>query len=392
VPAARAEARDKARDKARANSRATIALLWLLLASVPLVCLELLGFALTKVAPDLFDQRQSFLESLRADDLERFKQSVASNTLGWDNPAGPQPTRNCVGEEITYTHSIDRIRLHGSTPSDAIILVAGDSYAHGDEVADYATYPAELERLLAVPVVNLGVGGYGPEQALLKLEGMIDRFPKARVAVLSIMYENTRRMVNSYRPVYYPDTGMRFGFKPFMRDGALHGLIGGDPFRDLPALLKAADDAFANDFWARPRPQFPFAVSAIRAIAAPAFWVPALDSKFISIDIPQHRVFYSLPGIKQSLRALYDRFAGFAQSRKLHPVVAFIPPYQQDHTSGLIGIAAATDEQRRRISFVNVGDDFDWSRFFRGCHPSADGYAMIAAGVARIVRPLLADR
>jgi lysophospholipase L1-like esterase len=36
------------------------------------------------------------------------------------------------------------------------------------------------------------------------------------------------------------------------------------------------------------------------------------------------------------------------------------------------------------------GDDFDWSRFFRGCHPSADGYAMIAAGVARIVRPLLA--
>jgi hypothetical protein len=56
----------------------------------------------------------------------------------------------------------------------------------------------------------------------------------------------------------------------------------------------------------------------------------------------------------------------------------------------LIGIAAATDEQRQRISFVNVGDDFDWSRFFRGCHPSADGYAMIAAGVARIVRPLLA--
>ena len=37
--------------------------------------------------------------------------------------------------------------------------------------------------------------------------------------------------------------------------------------------------------------------------------------------------------------------------------------------------------QRRRVTFVNVGDDFDWSRFFRGCHPSADGYAMIAAEV-----------
>ena len=376
---------------ARAKARATIALLWLLLAAVPLVCLELLGFALTKVVPDLFDQRQPFLESLQADDLERFKQSVASNTLGWDNPASDaRRTRNCVGEEITYTHNADRVRLHGSTPSDAVILVAGDSYTHGDEVADHATYPAELERLLAVPVANLGVGGYGPEQALLKLEGLIDRFPKARVAVLSIMYENTRRMVNSYRPVYYRDTGMRFGFKPFMRDGALHGLVGGDPFRDLPALRKAADDAFDSDFWARPRPQFPYAVSAIRAIVAPAFWVPALDGELIRLDSPQHRVFYSLPGIKQNLRALYDRFAGFAQRRNLRPVVAFIPPYQQDHSSGLIGIAAATDEQRRRISFVNVGDDFDWSRFFRGCHPSADGYAMMAAGVARIVRPLLA--
>jgi len=301
-----------------------ISLFWILVAAVPLVCLELLGFALTKVAPDLFDQRQPFLQSLQTDDLERFKQSVASNTLGWDNPA------------------------------------------------------------------NLGVGGYGPEQALLKLEGLVDRFAKARVAVLSIMYENTRRMVNSYRPVYYRDTGVRFGFKPFMRDGTLHGLVGGDPFRDLAALLKAADDTFDHDFWARPRPQFPFALSAIRAIAAPAFWVPALDGELIRLDIPQHRVFSSLPSIKENLRALYDRFASFAQRHNLHPVVAFIPPYQQDHTSGRIGIAAATDEQRRRISFVNVGDDFDWSRFCRGCHPSADGYAMMAAGVARIVHPLLA--
>ena len=375
---------------ARAKARATIALFWILAAAAPLLCLELLGFALTKVLPSLFDQRQPFLASLQADDLERFKQSVASNTLGWDNPAGgARPTRNCVGEEVTYTHNADRIRLHGSEPSDAVILVAGDSYTHGDEATDDSTYPAVLERLLALPVANLGVGGYGPEQALLKLEGLIERFPKARVAVLSIMYENTRRMVNSYRPVYYRDTGVRFGFKPFMRNGTLHGLVGGDPFRDLLSLRKAADDAFDHDFWARPRPQFPYALSAIRAIAAPAFWVPALDGELIRLDIPQHRVFYSLPGIKENLRALYDRFAGFAQRHNLHPVVAFIPPYQQDHTSGRIGIAAATDEQRRRIAFVNVGDGFDWSRFFRGCHPSADGYAMIAAGVAPVVRPLL---
>jgi hypothetical protein len=371
-------------------ARARTALLWILVAAVPLAGMELLGFALAKALPDLFDQRQRTLEALRPEQLEQFKQSVASTTLGWDNPAGQaRHVRNCVGEEMTYTYSADRIRMHSGLAFDAVVVVAGDSYTHGAEVADDATYPASLERILNLPVANLGVGGYGPEQALLKLEGMIDRFPKARVAVLSIMYENTRRMVNSYRPVYYLDSGMLFGLKPFLRDGSFHGLVGGDPFRDFPSLLKAADAAFDSDFWARPRASFPYVVSAIRAVSSPAFWVPMLDQQLIRLDIPHHRVFYSLPSVQENLRALYDRFANLAQRRNLRPVVAFVPPYQQDHVSGLIGIAAATDDQRQRITFVNVGDDFDWSRFFRGCHPSPDGYAMIAAGVARAVRPLL---
>ena len=50
--------------------------------------MELLGFALTKALPDLFDQRQQTLQMLRPEQFEQFKQSVASPTLGWDNPAG----------------------------------------------------------------------------------------------------------------------------------------------------------------------------------------------------------------------------------------------------------------------------------------------------------------
>ncbi len=148
---------------AHAKTRATIALFWILAAAVPLVCLELLSFALTKVLPDLFDQRQQVLTTLRPNALEDFKQSVASQLCGWDNPAGEtRRLRNCVGEEIAHTYSTDRIRLHGSQPADAIVVVAGDSYTHGDEVADAATYPASLERILAVPVANLGGGRLRP--------------------------------------------------------------------------------------------------------------------------------------------------------------------------------------------------------------------------------------
>jgi hypothetical protein len=63
-----------------------------------LICLELLGFELTKVLPDLFDQRQQVLTTLRPNALDDFKQSVASNILGWDTPAGDiRRLRNCVG-------------------------------------------------------------------------------------------------------------------------------------------------------------------------------------------------------------------------------------------------------------------------------------------------------
>ena len=56
-----------------------------------------------------------------------------------------------------------------------------NSYTHGNAVADDATYPAALERILRVPTANLGVSGYGPDQALLRLESAIERFPNAKV-------------------------------------------------------------------------------------------------------------------------------------------------------------------------------------------------------------------
>jgi hypothetical protein len=148
------------------------------------------------------------------------------------------------------------------------------------------------------------VGGYGPEQALLKLEGLIDRFPSARVVVLAITYDDFSRMVNSYRPVLILFQG------------------------GIPSGL--------------------------------------------------------------NLRAVYDRFAHLAQSRNLHAVIAFIPTNGGDRTTGLLAIAAATEQQRAHISFTNVGRDFDWSSFHSGCHPSPVGYHMIAADVARVVAPLLA--
>jgi hypothetical protein len=347
---------------------------------------------LTKLRPDFFDQREAFLSHLRSEDFERFQQQAASNTLGWDNPAGQtRRQRNCIGIEITYTYDQDRLRVHATTPArDAVILVSGNSYTHGDDVADSESFPASLQRILQVPVANFGVGGYGPDQALLKLEGLIDRFPRARVMVLAIMYENVLRMVNSYRPVYFAGTGIKFGLKPYVLDGEFHGLIGDDPFSGFPSMLAAANVGFDTDFWRRARAQFPYSAALIEALLLPSFYVPVLDRFGGRIGWAQWEAAYRLESVQRNLRSIYDRFARLAQSRNLHAVIAFIPEDGHDQTSGLLGMAAATELQRAQITFVNVGRHFEWPHFLLDCgHPSPDGYRMIATDVARAVGPLL---
>jgi lysophospholipase L1-like esterase len=365
---------------------------WLIMLAIPLAFLEALGFAATRFAPDLFDQREAVLSSLRPDAFERFREASASSALGWDNPTGiTRREPNCAGVEITYTYDQDRLRVHaaGSTP-DAAVVVTGDSYTEGAEVAADETFPAVLQRMLGVPVANLGVGGYGPDQALLKLEGLIDRFPKARVLVLAVMYRDAQRMLNSYRPVLIPSTGIRFGLKPHVRDGAFAPIPGGDPYRDFSAMLAAADGAFDHDFWRRPRAHFPYSVALVRAALAPSVWYPALNRVLTSFGWPRERLAYALPQVRDGLRTVYDRFARLAQARNLVAVIAFIPFDGADRTSGEDAIAAATPAQRNAIVFLNVGRDFDWAHFNGPtCHPNASGYRMIAADVARAVRPLL---
>jgi hypothetical protein len=366
---------------------------WLIAFAIPLAFIELFGFAVTRLAPQLFDQRDAVLATLTPDRFAQFRAAVASPVLGWDNPAGAtRHAVNCGHADIAYTYDGDRLRVHGRTTlRDAVVLVAGDSFTEGAEVADSDTFPAALERMLGVPVANLGVSGYGPFQALLKLEGLLDHAPRARVVVLAIMYEDAARMLNSYRPVVFGRTGIRFGLKPYLRDRQLMPLPGRDAFRDFAAMRAAADDAFDHDFWARPRPRFPYTVALVRALLAPANWYPALQRVTGWVGWPRDRLLYSLPQVRRGLSAIYDRFARLAEQRKLAAVVAFVPQGYADHTSGEIAIRSATGAQRRAIHLLNVGGDIDWTHFNGPtCHPNAEGYRMIADEVARAVRPLLA--
>jgi lysophospholipase L1-like esterase len=363
---------------------------WAITLALPLICLELGSFALARLRPDLFDDREVVLAQIAPADFARARATM-SDRLGWDNPASAETReRNCTGEEVVATYDADRTRLHGArAPSDAVVLVAGDSYTHGNGVADDATYPAALERILGLATANLGVSGYGADQALLKLEGAIARFPNAKVAILSILYDDSARMLNRFRPILQRPTGRGFGLKPYVADGAFHGIPGGNPYRGFDSFLAAARTAYDTDYWRRPHARFPYAARVAEMIVLPSFWIPTLTQLAESLGRPPYEPVHRAPAIRSSLRALYTRFADWSRDHGLRGVVVFIPVDARDQTSGMLAIAAATETQRRSLTFHNVttGDGGTY-RHIGWCHPTPAGYRTIAESVAAVLRPM----
>ncbi|MDO8606992.1 MAG: hypothetical protein Q7R40_10680 [Phaeospirillum sp.] len=80
----------------------------------------------------------------------------------------------------TYNHGDEGIRLNRQPKSDddnrirqGGILAVGDSFVYGSEVSDDQSWPAHLERLTGLPVINGAAGGYGFDQAYLRMESLI---------------------------------------------------------------------------------------------------------------------------------------------------------------------------------------------------------------------------
>lgn len=72
------------------------------------------------------------------------------------------------------------------------ILATGDSFTKGDEVADFETWPAQLQSLLNWRTINAGVGAYGLDQTILLTERLV-RLEKPAMLVLGFIADDVRR-------------------------------------------------------------------------------------------------------------------------------------------------------------------------------------------------------
>ncbi len=93
------------------------------------------------------------------------------------------------------THHLDGngLRVTSQAPPEGPpVLVAGSSFALGEEVRDSESWPAYLQQAIGRRVLNAGVSGYSLDQSVLRVEKLVPRFAPLMI-VVSFTPDDVRR-------------------------------------------------------------------------------------------------------------------------------------------------------------------------------------------------------
>jgi len=175
----------------------------------------------------------------------------------------------------------------------------GDSYAFGEDVADEHAWSNVLAETLGCRINNYGVGGYGTDQALLRLQRHVgEGRPLGDTLILELMPDNVNRNVNQWR---YLMTRSVFGFKPVFKKtetGFEVAPLFDGSYEDFSALIQdpashLQAEAFlpgTSSLGATTRGGFPYSLTAMRLFLRKARSVQwsRLGSRKVFLNYPSH--------------------------------------------------------------------------------------------------------
>jgi hypothetical protein len=175
---------------------------------------------------------------------------------GWTivpNGVAPGASANAAGFRANHEY--------GRVPADGVFRISayGDSFTHCDEVDNFGTWEYQLEQKVdGVEVLNFGVAGYAPDQALLRYRRYRDHY-KSDVVLIGVLPENINRVVNIFRPFYQPHTNVPLTKPRFvMTDSGLRLIENPIKTREEYRKLLESPEQFwspfaRSDFWYRHR-------------------------------------------------------------------------------------------------------------------------------------------
>ncbi len=239
---------------------------WIMLVVLTYGCIELVsvaGLLTLRTFRHVSYEPADILSTKHADILRTFVEETTpyitlSPTLGWSikpngstklNRSNSAGIRSSKEYALQPAHDIHRLSTFG------------DSFTHGDEVGNDDTWQARMEsRDPTIEVLNFGVGGYGLDQAYLRYLEQGRQY-RSHTVLIGFMSENIYRNVNTFRPFYYPKTGMPLAKPRFRLRGESIALLPNPlpHLNDYRHLLREPQAVLShlgsNDFYYRTRYQ-----------------------------------------------------------------------------------------------------------------------------------------
>ena len=163
----------------------------------------------------------------------------------------------------------ERLYAPDPPPGRVRLVTVGDSFTHCDDVAGADSWQVALEAARPdLEVVNLGVPGYGTDQACLRWQRDGPRF-RSQLVILGIWPENVCRNLNLIRYYLVPTEG--FSVKPrLVAEGDALRVVN-SPVMDTDELVATltepeAHPILADERWYDPADSSPSPLQALRTV------------------------------------------------------------------------------------------------------------------------------
>lgn len=252
---------------------------------------------------------------------------VPDRELGWTvRPGGRTPDGLYEANAQGARAPADRSYGERSPGNRLRLVTVGDSFTHGDGVGIEDTWQRNLERLRTdLEVINLGVPGYGTDQAFLRWQRDGRRL-QPDFALLGIWPEDICRNLNVVRFFLQPAGGFGFLSKPrFVLVGGRLEVLN-QPVLEGESLVRVLTDPagaslLGHDYWAipgdlEPRPWLRLRVARVIATLANLYHRRALrEGLYAGTDAA---------GIELTT-AIAEAFRGDATRHGAAPLVVLMP-------------------------------------------------------------------